>query len=193
MKTKILRMTAALGLVALFTNCSKDDDTPTYSEYAILSSYLTTSGFDGTVTNRVNSGDYEFGLEFMPTVEGKITALNVKLPDANPTLRITIWDKATATALRTETVNVAAAATNYTFDISDLSLTKDKEYAITMNSNDWYERRRTGGTAATYPINVSDIKILNYKWRGGTTQTYPTNVDNTYYAGDVTFSFQRTQ
>lgn len=177
-------------LAITVSSCSKDDG-PNYSEENFLSGFLTNSGFSAVTYSSVNSGDYEFGLEFTPLVKGKITSLKVKLPASNSALRVTIWDKSTATAtvLRTETINVTAADTEQGFDIPDLELTANHQYAITMNSNDWYNHRRTGNTDVTYPITSGNIRIDNYKWISGTTQTYPTNIAPSYYAGDVSFNF----
>jgi hypothetical protein len=186
---------AAVVITAMFTSCKKDKaaDVPVYSEENFTDGYLATSGFGQKVTNQVNAGSYEFGNEFIPMVKGKITSLKVKLPDANTALRVTIWDKATSTPIRTETVNVTTANTLYTIDIADLDLAKDKEYTITMNSNDWYDRRKTDGSNTTYPIVVGNIKITSYKYATGATQTYPNSNQLAYYAGDLSFNFQRTE
>jgi hypothetical protein len=183
----ILVVTALFGILS----CSKDDNGPTFSEENFMNGFLTNSGFSATTDNSVNGGDYEFGLEFTPLVKGKITSLKVKLPDVNNAVRVTIWDKSTptATVVRTETVNVTAADTEQSFDIADLELQTNKQYAITMNSNDWYNHRRTGSTDVTYPITSGNIRIDNYKWVFGTTQSYPTNTSLSYCAGDVSFNF----
>jgi hypothetical protein len=182
-------------LTLAIVSCKKDKEetaTPTYADEAFVDGYLNTSGFSQKTSTFVNSGNYEFGVEFKPLVKGKITSLIAKLPDVRTDLKITIWDKATTSVLRTEVVNVAAANTLYNFDIADLDLVKDKEYAITMNSNDWYDRRKTDGTTTTYPISSGNIQILSYKWISGATQTYPSTIANTYYAGDCYFKFQQT-
>lgn len=186
----------AVCLLAAFTIACKKSKDPvpvTYPEETFLDGYLNQTGFAQKVTNLVNSGASEFGNEFVPTVKGSITKLTVKLPDANAALRITIWDKLTNAVLRTETVNVVSANTTYIFDIADLALTKDKEYAITMNSDDWYNRTKNDGTNATYPITVGNIRITTYKYANGSAQTYPTINPINYYAGDIAFVFQRTE
>jgi hypothetical protein len=183
------------SLTLAIVSCKKDDEptpAPTFTEESFVDGYLNSTGFNQKTTNQVNFGDYEFGIEFKPLVKGKITSLLVKLPDVRTNLKVTIWDKAATSILRTEVVNVAAANTAYTFDIADLDLVKDKEYAITMNSNDWYDREKTDGSNATYPVTSGNIQILAYKWLGGTTQTYPTNNSADYYAGDCTFKFVQT-
>ncbi len=184
---------AIVLLVAAITvmSCSKDDDGPTYNEENFMNGFLINSGFSAITDATVNGGSYEFGTEFTPLVKGKITSLKVKLPATNTTLRVTIWDKSTAiaTVIRSETVNVTAADTEQGFDIPDLELSANHLYAITMNSDDWYNHRRTGNTDATYPVTSGNIRIDGYKWIGGTAQTYPTNIALNYYAGDVSFNF----
>lgn len=196
MKT-ILKTFVLLVVMSLTVACSSDDDsgptTPTFNEENFMSGYLVASGFDEETDPFIDSGSYEFGLEFSPTVTGKITALTVALPGANPSLRVTLWNKETISIIKTEIVNVETADVFYTFDIVDIILEKDKEYAITMNSNHWYDREKTDGTATTYPISVGNIQINAYKWIGGDTQTYPTILSTTYYAGDLSFIFQQTE
>jgi hypothetical protein len=193
MKTTILK-TLMLVFVVLISACSSDDDSgPNYTEENFLEGYLAATGFDESVENFINSGTYEFGLDFTPLVEGKITTLKVMLPEANPALRITIWDKQTNTVRRTEVVNVATADTEFMFDISDLELVKDNEYAITMSSNDWYNREKTDETNATYPLTVGNIQINAYKWLSTSSQTYPTILSENYYAGDLSFDFIQTE
>lgn len=180
----------------MITNCRKDDDEVVpapivYAEESPLATYITNSGFNSTANN-VNFGSYEFGLVFSPNVNGKIKALMAQIPDVNAGLRITIWDFDTQTILRTETINVTAANTVITKSITELALVKDKKYLISMNSNDWYNRTKFGGGSTTYPITAGNIKFTGYLWKSGTTQTFPTNSDESYYAGDVNFTFQQT-
>jgi len=190
MKTQLKKLAMLVIFTTAFTSCSDDKS---YKKEDFLEGYVTMTGFDATVTNFVNAGSYEFGLEFTPLVKGKIRTLKVKLPEANNTLRITIWDKVAGIPLRTETVDYSVANTLMVFDIDDFTVTKDKNYAITFNSDDWYKRSKADNTNTTYPIVVGNIQIDAYKWVSGTAQSYPTNVSNNYYAGDLTFEFQETE
>lgn len=194
MKTNFFKRVLMMSLVVTaLVSCDKDDDPVVYPVENFMSAYLANSQLGQATSNFVNSGSYEFGSEFIPLVKGKITGLRAKLPDVNATLRVTIWDKDAGTVIRTETMNVTAAGTEAFLDIADLELTKDKAYAITMNSNDWYKHNKTAGTAATYPVTAGNIKITSYKWVSGTGQTYPTNSEVTYYAGDLSFDFQQIE
>lgn len=194
MKTKLKKLVSILFFATVIVSCSKDNDKPEiFVTEDFMNGYLTTSGFAEKTLDIVNDSDYETGLEFTPLVKGKITALKVKLPAANTALKVTIWDAATATVLRTERVNVAIAGTETILDIADLELAKDKKYAITMNTNDWYFRNRSDYSNATYPITSGNIRIDGFKWNSGTSQTYPTESKLNFYRGDVRFDFLQTE
>lgn len=184
-----------LLIIALSAACSSDDDkdnTPKFNTENPLAAYYTATGFT-TVSNFVNSGDYEFGLAFTPTVKGKIKAITLKLPATNPSVRITIWDYTSKAVLRTETLNVTAADVQVSKEISELALDKDKKYLITMNSNDWYKKSKADNSNVTYPIVAGNITFNEYRWLSGTAQTFPTNVSANYNAGDLSFDFQQTE
>lgn len=193
---KTLKTLFTILFVAIsITSCSSDDDkdnTPAFETENPLAVYYTQTGFS-TVTNFINAGDYEFGLVFTPTVKGNIKAITLKLPEANPTLRVTIWDYASKAVLRSETLNVATADVQVTKEISVLGLEKDKKYLITMNSNDWYKKNKADLTNVTYPITAGNITFNEYRWISGTGQTFPTNVSANYNAGDLSFEFQQTE
>lgn len=199
MKTIKMIMGVILFISIFATSCSKDDDsakiptvaTPLVPEQNPLSGYLTTTGFDQKVTNRVNQGDFEFGYSFIPLVNGKMTAIIAKIPDVHMGMRVTVWDKTAGIVLRSETIDNATAGVAVTKTIAALDLVKDKEYFLTMNSNDWYECRRTDNAIANYPITVGDIKITSYSFVEGTAQTMPNAPQNYYFAGECTFKFQK--
>ncbi|MET3036800.1 DUF4082 domain-containing protein [Chryseobacterium sp. NRRL B-14859] len=189
---------AVLVLAVVFStlSCSKDDDEPvsnpiSYQEENPLDKYHEMAGFTAT-TNFINSGNYEFGLVFSPNVKGKIKAVTIKLPDANPNVRITIWDYSTKTVVRSEMIDVSAANTLITKTIQELAVEKDKKYMITMNSNDWYKRSKPDNSNAVYPVTAGNIRFWEYRWGNGTTQTFPVNVSLDYNGGDLSFVFQQT-
>ncbi|OJX51003.1 MAG: hypothetical protein BGO88_07360 [Flavobacterium sp. 38-13] len=191
---KTIKILSGVLLAILAISCSSDDSkpAPSYPVENPLESYYTQTGFT-TSSNFINSGSYEFGLAFSPNVKGVMKAITVKLPDANPALRVTIWDYTTKEVIKTETVNVASANTLVSHPISDLALEKDKKYMITMNSNDWYKRNKADNTNATYPVTAGNINFLEYRWLSGTAQTFPTTVSANYNAGDLSFDFKRTE
>lgn len=193
---KTLKILFTILSAAIFTvSCSSDDDkdnTPKFETENPLAVYYTQTGFT-TVTNFVNSGDYEFGLVFTPTVKGNIKAVTLKLPAVNSTVRVTIWDYTTKAVLRSETINAASADVEVKKEISVLALEKDKKYLISMNSNDWYKKNKADLSNVTYPIVAGHITFNEYRWISGTSQTFPTNVSANYNAGDLSFDFQQTE
>jgi hypothetical protein len=195
---KTLKTIFTIMLLTIFTaSCSSDNDndsdnTPKFETENPLAAYYTQAGFT-TVSNFVNSGDYEFGLVFTPTVKGKIKAITLKLPAAVPAVRVTIWDYASKAVLRSETLNVATADVQVSKEISELALDKDKKYMITMNAKNWYKKSKADNSNAVYPIVVKNITINEYRWLSGTAQTFPTNVSSSYNAGDLSFDFQQTE
>lgn len=195
---KDLKTILTVLLIAVSTvSCSSDDDKDAvkYNEENPLDAYMAGSGFSQKAVDVKNSGIYEYGFSFKPTVAGKINSLIVKIPDVNPTLRVTLWDAATKTVIKSETINVATANVTVEKAISPIALTKDKEYFFTVNSDDWINRTKTDGSAATYPIVAGNITITGYAYISSTAAEtiFPTNARNTYYAGDVTFKFQQTE
>lgn len=191
---KTVKTIITLFIITLsVVSCSSDDDKkPSFATENPLDAYYTATGFT-TSTNFINSGDYEFGLVFTPTVKGKINSIKLKLPATNPNVRVTIWDFATKTVIRTETVNVVTADLGVTKEISELQLEKDKKYLISMNSNDWYKKNKADNSNATYPVVAGNITISEYRWLSGTAQTFPTTVSSSYNAGDLSFEFQQTE
>ena len=196
---KTLKTILALFTISIFAvSCSSDNDKPEpvkYNEENPLYAYMAGSGFSQKAVDVKNSGIYEYGFSFKPTVTGKINAIIVKIPDVNSTLRVTLWDAATKTVIKSEMVNVAAANVTVEKTITPIPLTKDKEYFFTVNSDDWINRTKADGSAATYPIVAGNITITGYAFISSTaTETlFPTNARNTYYAGDMTFKFQQTE
>ena len=196
---KTLKILFTILSVALFTiSCSSDDDKPEaikYNEENPLDAYMAGSGFSQKAVDVKNSGIYEYGFSFKPTVTGKINALIVKIPDVNTALRITLWDAATKTVIKSEVVSVPTANVTVEKAIASIALSKDKEYFFTVNSDDWINRTKTDGSAATYPILAGNIVITGYAYISSTAAEtiFPTNARNTYYAGDMTFKFQQTE
>lgn len=192
MKNLILSLVA---IAAITLQCRKDDDNTepvVYPEENPLSLYHTNAGFT-TTSNFINAGNYEFGLVFSPTVNGKINSIVLQLPDVNANLKVTFWDYNKKTVLKSEVVNVSAANTVITKPITGLILEKDKKYVISMNSNDWYKRSKPDNSDIVYPVTAGNIKFWEYRWLGTSDQIFPTNVSLNYNGGDLSFNFQQTE
>ncbi len=176
--------------ILLFTSCSNDDDG--FSKEDFLAGYLSETGFNEETVELTDQSNNEFGVEFSPMVNGNITELIVTLPVINNNLRVTLWNKSDMSILHTEMVDVSIAGETMIFNV-DIELNQGQEYAITMNSDDWYDRYRTVYGDAIYPVTVGNIEILTYIYEQTAAQIYPTNEDSAYYSGDLSFNFQRTE
>ena len=194
LKTKIFIL--AVTLITILGSCSKDD-APTVPPITIapeqrpLFGYLAASGFNQTTTSFINSTDLEVGYSFIPLTNGKITAIIARIPDVRASLRATIFDKATGGILRTEILNSATAEIEVVKSITPLDLIKDKEYVISINSNDLFLHKRTDNANVTYPFTIGDIKITSFVGGSGTNQVIPISLDLDRYAGDLDFKFQK--
>lgn len=196
MKTlKTIFTILSVGLLTI--SCSSDDDKDpvTYTAENPLDLYMAASGFSQKAVDQKNAGIYEYGFSFKPTVTGKITSFFAKIPDVNTALRITLWDVATKTVIKSETMNVSVANMSFEKTLLPIMLTKDKEYFLSVNSDDWINRTKTDGSATTYPIVAGNITITGYAYISSTASEtiFPTNARNTYYAGDISFKFQQTE
>ena len=181
-------------IFSLFS-CSKDDETTTvtYQEENPLIGYLTNGGINGGIIDVVDGTTSEVGNEFTPLVKGTIKAFVVSLPQSNANLRVTLWDATTKTVIRTEYINVVTAATTTTKNIEPIELQKDKKYAITMNSDDWYYRDKSNGSLITYPITSGNIRFDSFGFTDTPGLIYPIYFSNDYYNGDLSFIFQQIE
>ncbi len=191
--THFFKLALVLGLAFSLSNCSKSDDNPTPNpEVNPLPGYLAASGFDQVNASLINQADYEFGFSFIPIVNGKITAFVVKIPDVNSALRVTIWNKATATVLKNEIINYATAGVEVTKAITALDVVAGTEYVVSFNSNDYYNRRRTDFANAILPFAVGDISITRFMFRNGSALEIPNTATANYHSGDISFKFQKS-
>ena len=174
--------------------CSKDDNQPAiiiYPEENPLQEYITKANYITPPTNFINTvSPYEMGFGFKPLFKGKINALVIKIPDTNLNLRVTIWDKTTRTPIRTENVNVTASDTEIVKLIEPLQLKQNKEYSITINTEDFYMYSDGNGN---YPFTSGNIQILDFSDFPTLSQTFPTNFRTKLYYGNCSFKFQRTE
>lgn len=181
---------------AFTTSCKKETKEPTiYGEENPLNGFLATIGYYEETYNWINepSGVAQVGMSFIPKVKGKINAITVKIPATNNALKVIFWDKATHAKLRVETVNVTTANTIITKEITPFELTKDKEYVITMFSDDYYARNKTNNSVGVFPVTSGNIQITKSINGDGETELYPLSGSGNQYFGDCGFNFQRTE
>ncbi len=181
----------------IFTGCRKDDDPEppkVYQEESPMQGFLSTIGYNTQYTKINDFVAWNLGLNFTPLVKGKINGVKVKLPAANPALKVTIWDAASGTNIRTETVNVAAASTLYTFTFSPVELEKDKKYIISFLSDDFYGYKKSNSADGAFPVTVGNIRIdkTSYKSAGtGTNPVFPAESESYTAYGDLDMIFQQ--
>ena len=193
MKT-IKRILAIFTLTVVLVSCSNDDNPPAetgYQEQNPLAGFLAASGFNQSISEVGNGLDYEYGIAFKPTVKGKITAIVAKLPD-DVMVGVTIWDKAAGTVYRDGILNVTQSGVEFTQPV-DIELEKNKEYMITINSNDWYRHAKSDNSNVAYPFALGDISITGYGYKSGTAQVMPDTFPLNFYSGDLSFKFQQTE
>lgn len=79
----------------IITGCRKDDEpeqTVVYQEESPFQDFLNAIGYNTQSTIIDDDRSWSLGLNFTPLVKGKINDVKVKLPAANPQLKITIWN-----------------------------------------------------------------------------------------------------
>jgi hypothetical protein len=195
---KTLFKTFVLFLIlVIYVSCDKNEESPvTQVETQAplqdpLPGFLSASGYNQLSSILINSFDREFGFSFIPLVNGTATAIVVKLPEARNGVRVTFWDKSAGTVVRTETIDVPTVGVEATKNISPLNLVKDKEYFISMNSNDCYQSSRTNYTPAEFPYTVGDFKITSVEYKAGSSQSMPNTPIGISYDGNCSFKFQK--
>lgn len=189
-------MVSGALLAILAISCSGDENNPSYSVENPLDSFHQQAGLT-EIEERIDERVSEVGLVFSPNANGVMNGITVKLPVANPELRVLVWDYDTEEVLRAEFINVSSPDVVTTKDIPELALEKNKKYVITMYSNDWYLRRTVDDADVAYPITAGSIKILEYRYIDFETAplvaVFPTIVRLDRNRGDLSFNFKRTE
>lgn len=134
--------------------------------------------------------DYEFGLEFEPVQDGKITALGARLCFGN--YKVTLWDVDTKSIITSTNVNITAidCETLTMVNIAPVNVTAGKRYMVTTNATNWYRYESAGG-GNILPATKGNIKFNRYGWvfTFSAFTTFPTTFHLDYFAGIVEFEF----
>lgn len=184
----------ASGMMIFAAACKKTETiyTPASPESAPINSTFFVN--QPTTVISSGSGNYEYGVKFAVTKNGKITKLASKMPVAG-SYRVTLWEigASTQTVLAQATITQAAGALTFSTLATPVAVTTGKDYIVTLwSSGAWYEIRPLGSPAFSYPITTGSISVKGYQWIS-TVQTpikFPTNVETTYAAGLADFEFQ---
>lgn len=199
LKIKTSIATFALFTITLITSCNKNDDTvvtplpvANAPEQNPFQEFLTTTGLNQVTQVNLNGTSGERGFSFIPQVNGKLTAIILKLPAAQTnSVRVTIWDKQLGTIIETENVNYTVADVELVRPITPINLTSGREYVVCSQTDDYYKREKTNPSNVNYPIIVGDIKITNFYGIAGTSQVIPTFPYLQNIFGDCSFKFQK--
>ena len=192
MKTKKTIFLWIIAISLSLLSCSSSDSGT--SKENPLDAFLLNSGFNQNVTNTINTStdDFVTGFRFSPSVNGKINAITLKIPDGNEFVKVNIWKVTGAVLMHTENMAIPDANVTVSKNISALSLTANEDYIICMHTNDAYSHSRDGGTGATYPIIAGNIVVKEYLLDpdfGG--DFMPSGGGPTLFNGDLSFVFQK--
>ena len=187
---KIFLKSIMIISLSLFVCCSSDSGGS--SSENPLESFFLTSGFNQNITPGVNGSDFVTGFRFSPTVNGKIKAITLKIPDGNEFVKVNIWKVTGATLLHSENMAIPNANTMVTKNITAVNLTANEDYIISMHTNDSYSHARTDMSSVTYPITSGSIVFKEFLVDpdfGG--DFMPSGGGPNNFQGDVSFVFQK--
>ena len=159
----------------------------------VFSNFLADNTMLVTVTANPDRNVFEFGLRFTVTRNGRMVKVGSRLPKAG-IYRICVWDVATKTVLVQQYVYQLAGNVHAWADIPALALTANKEYFISIISDNWNEAYPKVGPPITYPIIKGSLKVLAFATTIQPMITsapkYPNVEDNTHsIPGIVDFGF----
>ena len=113
-----------------------------------------------------------------------------KLQIPNASLKVTIWDKSTATAIATNYVNVGQGVETKT-SINAVNLQKNKEYIISIKTAYYYIYNKPNSAIQAYPVDAGNISITGSL--GGNANQMPNVFISNSFLGDYSFIFQQTE
>jgi Domain of unknown function (DUF4082) len=194
MDSKKYLVFVACAISLAFTQCKKKVTAPVvYKDENSYQTFLQQSGLNQSVqvSNNMAGNMYIDGYSFKPLKKGVIKAVVVKIPEANSNLVVSLWDIATANAIKTEVINVSAANTETTKSIDPITLLAGKEYIISMHTKQDFIRTKSPYSAVDYPITVGNITVTRGWFNQSNFNEMPTiQLDNILY-GDISFIFQQ--
>lgn len=181
---QIFFLIAILSLATLGPSCNKYESADALPERSPMSS--TFLGNPNNIVTITGSGPYEYGFKFAVSKNGQITRLGCKMPKTG-NYRVTLWDMSVATpAVMAQATVVEPSDSTLSFaDIVPVSVATNKNYFISIWSNDSWYRAVPLTSAFVYPITTGSIIIKGYQWSNApsTPQVFPSTSEVTYVAG----------
>lgn len=196
MKKYVVLLLSALILMGGITACKDDDDVPTFSTERPITAFFDDNSISDPTEydDFTNAGYWEFGFEFSVIKKGEITELGVKIPD-DDVARVTIWEMEDTTIIAQKNISAAEGVATYEELASSVPLVTGKKYAVTVLSDDYYLRTRSGGVSYTYPVVKGNVTITRFVFGSRISTSpavYPENPELSYISGLQDFTF-RTQ
>lgn len=187
-KQFVLTLLSSIILFSLFS-CQE----PAQPVEEGFTSFLADSTMKIKITATNNPVYYEFGLRFQVLKEGQVVKVGTRLPNAG-TYRVSIWDFTEKTVLLSQNVTQSQANTQAWADISGLAIKPEKEYFISVVSNNWNDALPKAGGNILYPIIKGSVKVLGFGYASQTSATatprLPNETNNTKsISGFVDFGF----
>ncbi|TAE29632.1 MAG: DUF4082 domain-containing protein [Cytophagales bacterium] len=189
----ILHVGVLIALISLF-GCDQNPFRTVKPTENPVTNFLD-SETGNTISTRT-TGPWELGMVFSSSVNGKITKIGSRMPEPG-TYRIIIWDFDSKQALRQKSISQTAADKLEMTDVEWLTLTPNKKYVISINSqgdgiNKKYAVVNKTGGVEFLPFARGSILVYNTCSRNTATPAFPDgtqNVKNELY-GFVDFMFE---
>jgi len=162
MKTR-LRFPLLLALfVAAFSSCTEDnaakpEESPFFTFFDVPAITIDTTPVAATL--------WEYGFEFSPVVDGRITKFGVKLPTTGPCV-VRLWrlyGSGAPTVIKEQAVIVGTAHEPTFVEINPLSVDANAPLGITVWANSFYRIEKQDASEFTFPIKVGNIEIAAFK------------------------------
>jgi anaerobic ribonucleoside-triphosphate reductase len=186
-----------LGLVLIANIACNKPSTEVFIAENPIDSFLMSTGYNQKDSAVYFDKPWEMGFTFTPMVEGNISALTIKLPELNHSLRVSIWDANTFKILQSEIVDIKTANTNYSISIEPLQLIKFNNYIISFLTKDVFVKSRLDKKGAKFPVRCGNVDITSINLSDGpltiSNTDYPYITDPKSYYGNLGFTFLQTK
>lgn len=182
-----------LGAVMLgsLVSCDEENTGPQFgAEENPIETFINSLTFDGARVDGVTN--FEFGLILEALEDGRITKLNLKMPE-DGVYKVTLWDLSDTSIAVSSFIPVDSGEVQPQ-DMTDIVISAGDRLAVTVYSDVWYEYDNNG--ADIYPATAGSFKVLTYGFRYEPTdiqfpdQWFDPEANDHYYAGIAGFTFE---